>query len=107
MPSALAPTAFWMRVMMPLSAARTPECERTVPSLGPYQCPAGSGNVLLGATVAVQLTDASLQYPTASFPNVRQGDRFVVDGHTWIASAGATRLQDGGESIVPIAKAGA
>ena len=56
---------------------------------------------------AVQLTDASLQYPTASFPNVRQGDRFVVDGHTWIASAGATRLQDGRESIVPIAKAGA
>ena len=56
---------------------------------------------------AVQLTDASLQFPTASFPNVRQGDRFVVDGHTWIASAGATRLQDGGESIVPIAKAGA
>lgn len=56
---------------------------------------------------AVQLTDASLQYPTASFPNVRQGDRFVVDGHTWITRAGATRLQDGGESIVPIARAGA
>lgn len=56
---------------------------------------------------AVQLDVPSLQYPTASFPGVRQGDRFIFDRHTWIASAGPTRSQDGGESVVPIARAGA
>jgi len=54
----------------------------------------------------VQLTDASLQYPSDSFPNVRQGDRFIVDGHTWIASAPALPSRDGSESVVPVAKAG-
>jgi len=63
-----------------------------------------------GATAfdeALQFTDASLQYPTVTFPNVAQGDRFIIDGHTWIASASAMRQLDSAESLVTITKAGA
>lgn len=53
-----------------------------------------------------QMTDASLQYPTSSFPTVRQGDRFVINGVTWSASAAALASQDGEESVVAIVRAG-
>jgi len=52
-----------------------------------------------------QFTDASLQYPTENFPDVRQGDRFVVDAHTWIARENASKLTDGSESIVMLGRA--
>lgn len=55
---------------------------------------------------SVQITEASLQYPTSSFSSVRQGDQFVVGGVTWSASAPAIPSQDGDESVVPIVRVG-
>lgn len=73
----------------------------------------GTGRAIFNAPGAelfdgeVRLTDASVQYPSSSFPGVRQGDRFIIDGQTWTVTAAALPSQDGSESVAPIARAGA
>ena len=61
------------------------------------------GTTILGPDVVA--LDASLQYPTATFPGVRRGDRFVIDGHTWIARENAQPTQDGLEASIPLERA--
>lgn len=61
------------------------------------------GTTILGPDVVS--IDATLQYPAGVFPNVRRGDRFVIDGHTWIAREPAQPAQDGLEATVSLERA--
>lgn len=51
-------------------------------------------------------TDFGLRYPADTFPGVRQGDRFIVEGITYTARENAQPTQDGLEHTVPLARAG-
>jgi len=61
------------------------------------------GSTILGPDVVA--LDATLQYPVGSFPGVRRGDRFVIDGATWVARETAEPLQDGLEATVALERA--
>lgn len=62
------------------------------------------GTVILGGDILA--TDCALRYPASTFPNVRQGDAFIVDGITYIARENAQPSIDGLEHTVPLARAG-
>ena len=51
----------------------------------------------------ILMTGYSLRYRTASFPGVKQGDTFTIDGQTFTVREDPTPLHvDGAESIVPL-----
>ena len=61
------------------------------------------GTTILGAEIVA--ADAMLHYPTASFPAVRRGDRFVIGSQDWVAREDAQPSQDSAESSVPLERA--
>ncbi|MBA3034816.1 MAG: hypothetical protein KKF85_03395 [Gammaproteobacteria bacterium] len=62
------------------------------------------GAVILGGEQIV--TDYSLQYPLATFPNIKRGDAIMVAGVAYTAREAAQLIgADGLEAVVPLAKA--
>ena len=61
------------------------------------------GTEIVGGEILA--TDYTLRFPAASFPAVKRGDTFVIDGTTYSAREAAQPLLDGGEHIVPLARA--
>ena len=61
------------------------------------------GTSIFGAELSG--TDHTLRYPTENFPAPRRGDTFVVKGVTYKVRDPARPINDGGESVVALAKA--
>lgn len=49
-------------------------------------------------------TEHSLRYPVSTFPSVRQGDQFIVDGSTYTVTDAPLASLDGVECTVSMAK---
>lgn len=62
------------------------------------------GSIILGGDILA--TDCGLRYPASTFPSVRQGDTFIVDGITYTARENAQPTLDGLEYTVPLARSG-
>lgn len=60
------------------------------------------GQEVIGGDILA--TDYSLRFPASSFPAVKRGDAFTINGATFTAREDAQPLQDGLERIVPLAK---
>lgn len=60
------------------------------------------GMTVIGGDILA--TDHSLRYAIATFPLVRKGDAFTIDGVAYVAREHAQPLQDGLEYTVPLAR---
>ena len=60
------------------------------------------GNLIQGGEVFI--TEHTLQYAGSTFPGVRSGDQFVVDGHTYTVTDAPLATPDGLEYIASMAR---
>jgi hypothetical protein len=63
----------------------------------------GPGSVIVGGEMLA--TDYGLRFAASTFPAVKRGDAFTVDGVGYVARESAQPLLDGAEMHVPLAKA--
>lgn len=62
------------------------------------------GNIVLAGEALT--TEHTLRYPLSSFPAVKQGDTFVIDGQSYITTDAPLSTLDGLECTVPLARTG-
>jgi len=78
----------------------TPQAGSPVTALALHDLP---GTTLIDGQLLA--TDHSLRFPLASFPAVKRGDAFTIEGVAYVAREGAQLIGvDGIEAIVPLAK---